>query len=97
MCVCMSTTCVDMWTGACGSQRKASDFLKLESQVVMSHQTWVLGTYLEPSGRAVCALIAELSLQPPVPSNKEKHFYREQTLASIAEGGLSKALVNCVL
>lgn len=57
----------------------------------------MLGTYLEPSGRAVCALIAESSLQPPVPSDKEKHFYREQTPASIAEGGLSKALVNCVL
>lgn len=74
MCICMSTTYVDMCTGACGSQRKALDSLKLESEVVMSHQTWVLGTYLEPSGRAVCALIAELSLQPPVPPDKEKHI-----------------------
>lgn len=97
MCTCVSAWVPHMQTCACGSQRKALDTLKQESQVVMSHQTWVLGTYLEPSGRAVCALIAELSLQPPFPSNKEKHFYREQTLASIAEGGLSKALVNCVL
>lgn len=42
--------CVD----ASGDQKRVSDFLGLELQVIVSHLAWVLGTELESSGRTTC-------------------------------------------
>lgn len=42
--------CVD----ASGDQKRVSDFLGLELQVIVSHLAWVLGTELESSGRTAC-------------------------------------------
>lgn len=52
--------------GACRNQKRASDLLELELQVVMSRLIWVLGTKLQSSGKAVTPLTAESFLQPLV-------------------------------
>jgi hypothetical protein len=36
-------------------QKRSSDPLEIELQVVVSHLTWVLGTELRSSGRTVCS------------------------------------------
>lgn len=45
----------------CRSQKKASDFLKLEVQAMMSCPVWVPGAKRGSSGRAVCTLNYHLS------------------------------------
>lgn len=49
MCICVSA-------GAYGVQKRASDLLKLELQVVLSHPVCVLGTKLSSFAKAVHAL-----------------------------------------
>lgn len=57
MCTCVSVyRYVHMSAGACKGQKKASNFLQLELWVVVSCLTWVMGTGLGSSVRAVCTL-----------------------------------------
>ena len=58
-----------MWACACEhgahkGQKKASAPLGLESQAVVSHVTWVLGTYMGPLSEPYMLLTTEPSLQP---------------------------------
>lgn len=51
MCVCVSA-CVSVCVCVCDGQKRASDPLELEWQVLVSHPTWVLEPDLSSSGRA---------------------------------------------
>lgn len=51
-CVCV-WVCADVYS-AWGSQKGASDPLKLESQVVVRGPTWVPGTEVSSSARIAC-------------------------------------------
>lgn len=53
MCVSLRVYVCHMYAGACGSQRKVSDFLELELQEVVGHPMWVLGTKSRSSAREV--------------------------------------------
>lgn len=75
-----------MHTGPCGGQKKALGPLKLESQVVESHQTWVLGTYLKSSGRAVHALNYGAISSAPSSLHQRKDFYSEHMLVLVKVG-----------
>jgi len=57
----------DVYASAHGIQKRASDFLKLELQVVMTRLVCVcvLGTTLWSSGKAVISLTVESFLQSP--------------------------------
>lgn len=41
-----------MSVGSCRDQKEMSDLLELELKAVIRYPTWILGTKLEPSGRA---------------------------------------------
>lgn len=53
-----------MNTSSYRGQKRALDFVELELQAVRSCQTWVLGTELRSSARAIFTINAELSPTP---------------------------------
>lgn len=53
---------------------EVSDPLELQSQMAVSHLTWVLGLKLGSSGRAYMFLITEPSLMPPTPTSLKPEF-----------------------
>lgn len=62
VCFVISVGVCTWFVNVCGVQKRESDSLILEFQVVVSHQTWMLRTKLKFSAKIVHALNLELSL-----------------------------------
>lgn len=78
VCVCY------MGAGACGGRKRMLYCLELESQVVVSCQMWVMGTDLEPFGRAVSAFSYQATA--PVPITKILMWLSSITKCELSHG-----------